>query len=61
MNTNDKIRDLAEQAWALSNNDFVGAVEILREWTGMSFDGAFAAIDAVTVIDEPECGEDEPL
>jgi len=52
MNTNDKIRDLAEQAWALSRNDVVSAVEILREWTDLGHDAAFAAIDALLPCDE---------
>jgi hypothetical protein len=65
--TNKRIRTLAEHALVLSHNDMVEAVAILREMTGLSFDMAFMAIDAVTVIDEaqpPECGDpimDEPL
>jgi hypothetical protein len=59
---NSRIRDLAEQAWALSNSDFVRAVEILREWTGLSFDLAFEAIDEAR---PPECADliedSEPL
>jgi hypothetical protein len=58
--TNKRIRTLAEHAWTLSHSDMVRAVEILREWTGLSFDAAFAAIDAVAAIDEaqpPQCGD----
>ena len=47
-----RIHDLAEQAWALSRNDVVSAVEILREWTGLGHDAAFAAIDALLPCDE---------
>jgi hypothetical protein len=50
MSTNDdhRIRDLAGHAWALSNSDPVRAIEILRGWKpGVSFDAAFAALDAV--------------
>jgi hypothetical protein len=63
-NNNFRIRNLAERAWALSNGDFVRAVEILREWTGLSFDLAFEVIDEVRppecadLIDQPES---EPL
>lgn len=59
--TNKRIRDLAEQAWQLARNDMVEAVAILREWTGLPFDMAFAAIDAVALLDEaqpPECSYD---
>lgn len=65
--TNDRIRNLAERALALSQNDIVRAVEIMREMTGLSFEMAFAAIDAVAVLDEvqsPECSDpikDAPL
>jgi hypothetical protein len=45
--SNPRIRDLAEHAWALSSSDLVHAVEILCEWTGLSFDLAFEAIDEV--------------
>ena len=45
--TSDRIYVLAEQALALSRNDPVRAVEILREWTGLSFEMAFEAIDNV--------------
>jgi hypothetical protein len=43
--TSNRIYVLAEQALALSRNDPVCAVEILREWTGLSFEMAFEAID----------------
>jgi hypothetical protein len=62
--SNPRIRDLAEHAWALSSSDLVRAVEILREWTGLSFDLAFEAIDevrppeCVDLIDQPDS---EPL
>jgi hypothetical protein len=39
---------------ALSNNDIVHAVEILRELTGLSFDTAFMLIDEVALIDEAQ-------
>jgi len=48
----DWIHTLAKQVLALSANDIARAVEILREFTDMSFDGAFLAIDAVAAIDE---------
>jgi hypothetical protein len=44
---NSRIRELAEQALAITNNDIARAVEILREWTGLSFEMAFEAIDNV--------------
>jgi hypothetical protein len=44
---NNRIYELAAQALVLSNNDPVRAVEILREWTGLSFETAFEAIDNV--------------
>jgi hypothetical protein len=44
--TSNRIYVLAEQALALCN-DPVRAVEILREWTGLSFEMAFEAIDNV--------------
>jgi hypothetical protein len=44
---NSRIYELAEQALAISNNDPVCAVQILQEWTGLSFEMAFEAIDAV--------------
>jgi hypothetical protein len=44
---------VAERALALSRNDIARAVEILREWTGVSFDTAFALIDEVAALDEP--------
>ena len=47
MMTDPRIHDLAEQALTLSRNDVVSAVEILREWTDLGFDAAFAAIDAL--------------
>jgi len=56
--TNKRIRTLTEHALVLSNNDIVRAVEILRDWTGFSFDAAFTAIDEVAVIDDaqpPDC------
>ena len=59
--------ELAAFALALVNNDIARAVELLRDWTGLSFDAAAMAIDAVAAIDDeqpPECGapiEDEPL
>jgi hypothetical protein len=58
--SNPRIRDLAERAWALSSSDFVRAVEILREWTGLSFELAFEAIDEVRppeptdLVDQPD-------
>jgi hypothetical protein len=54
MNMNNEIHDLAEHALALSNNDIVRAVEILRELTGLSFDTAFMLIDEVALIDEAQ-------
>jgi hypothetical protein len=60
--SNNRIRDLAEQALALANNDLVHAVEILRDWTGLSFDAAFAAIDAIVVLDDaPPSGSDNSI
>jgi hypothetical protein len=62
--TNKRIRTLAEHAWTLSHSDMVRAVEILREWTGLSFDLAFEAIDEVRppestdLVDQPDF---EPL
>jgi hypothetical protein len=61
--TDDWIHNLAKQVLTLSGNDIARAVEILRELTGMSFDGAFAAIDAVAAIDEvppSDVDEDNP-
>jgi hypothetical protein len=52
--TSNGIYMLAEQASALSRNDSVCAVEILREWTGLSFEMAFEAIDNVMVLPEPD-------
>jgi hypothetical protein len=45
--TSNRIYVLAEQALAITNNDIARAVEILREWTGLSFEMAFEAIDNV--------------
>jgi hypothetical protein len=45
--TSNRIYELAAQALELSHNDPVCAVEILREWTGLSFEMAFEAIDHV--------------
>ena len=45
--TSNRIYELAAQALELSHNDPVCAVEILREWTGLSFEMAFEAIDNV--------------
>jgi hypothetical protein len=55
----ERIRTLAEHAWTLSHSDMVRAVEILREWTGLSFDAAFEAIEEVR---PPECADlvDQP-
>jgi hypothetical protein len=44
---NNRIRELAEQALPITNNDIACAVEILCEWTGLSFEAAFEAIDHV--------------
>jgi hypothetical protein len=59
--TDSRIRDLAEQAWALSRHDPVSAVEILREWTDLGFDAAFAAIDALLPDDEMMAMEERKM
>ncbi len=60
--TTKRIRTLAEQALALSNNDIVRAVETLRELTGLSFDAAFMAIEDVAALDDAAPHEEqEPL
>jgi hypothetical protein len=43
----DRIHELAARAWELARKDPVVAVQILIEWTGLSFDGAFDLIDEV--------------
>jgi hypothetical protein len=39
---------------AVTHNDVAGAVNLLCEWTGLSFEFAFEAIDAAVTISEAE-------
>ena len=45
--TNARIYELAELALVVTHNDIARAVDLLCEWTGLSFEFAFEAIDAV--------------
>jgi hypothetical protein len=47
---NTQIRNLAERALQLSNNDVARAVRILSTMTGLSFELAFEAIEAVASV-----------
>jgi hypothetical protein len=45
--TDNKIRNLAELALAITGNDIVRAVDVLREWTGAPFETALSAVDDI--------------
>jgi hypothetical protein len=52
--TNSRIRRLAEHALTQSRNDLVRAAEILCNWTGLSFEFAFEAVDEAAREVKPE-------
>jgi hypothetical protein len=43
---NNRINGLAELALSVTHNDVAAAVRLLCEWTGLSFEFAFEAVDA---------------
>ena len=48
-NPNDRIYELAKLAMSTTNNDIARAVTLLSEWTGLSAEFAFEAVDAVMI------------
>jgi hypothetical protein len=52
MLTDPKIHDLAVDALMFAKGDIAAAVGILREWTDLGHDAAFAAIDVLLPDDE---------
>ena len=52
MLTDPKIHDLAVDALMFAKGDIAAAVGILREWTDLGHDAAFAAIDVLLPNDE---------
>jgi hypothetical protein len=46
-----RIRDLAARALTLAHYDVAKAIEILRDWTDLSFETALAALEEVAGID----------
>jgi hypothetical protein len=57
---NARIYELAELALSVTHNDVAGAVNLLCEWTGLSFEFAFEAIDAIVMVQLAKSGGDAP-
>jgi hypothetical protein len=49
---NNRIRDLAERALALANNDIAAATRLLCEWSGLSLEFALMAVEEVVMFEE---------
>ena len=47
INLSPRIRDLAENALAIANNDVAQAIYVLHETSGLSFEFCFEAVDWV--------------
>ena len=52
---NNRINGLAELALSVTHNDVAGAVNLLCEWTGLSFEFAFELVNDIAALEvKPE-------